>query len=284
MNQLWVSLPTWGKMERLNLPFFYQIGYEVHRLANIRVVVDSGLEVIIAFCPLQQTLRTLFERFPSLKISQPKGAELLNLVEDFLLQGLPSQKYGTLDFYKPINCNPHTFQTAILAVITKANEFQTALKAELESFTAYQVTQTGIYSVSDLVDNAENVIPANLKEKLSRDVHEEIRQSGRCLAFGVATASGFHILRATEAVVYQYYKKVCNQGNDCAPLDNWGAYIACFRESNDTDAKRIGEMLQQVKDHDRNLIMHPEVSLSEDEAHILFEVAKGAIMAMAEKL
>ena len=84
--------------------------------------------------------------------------------------------------------------------------------------------------------------------------------------------------------MHQYYTKVCNQEVQCEPLENWGAYIAQFRKTNDSDTKRIGEMLQQVKDHDRNLIMHPEISLNEEEALTLFEVAKGAIFAMAEKL
>jgi hypothetical protein len=42
--------------------------------------------------------------------------------------------------------------------------------------------------------------------------------------------------------------------------------------------------LQQIKDQDRNLIMHPEVVLQPDEALTLFEVTKGAILMMAEKL
>lgn len=38
------------------------------------------------------------------------------------------------------------------------------------------------------------------------------------------------------------------------------------------------------KDHGRNLIIHPEISLTPDEALSLFEIAQGAIMAMAETL
>ena len=41
--------------------------------------------------------------------------------------------------------------------------------------------------------------------------------------------------------------------------------------------------MQQNQDNDRNLIMHPERTLSPDDAFILFEIAKGAIMAMSVK-
>jgi hypothetical protein len=43
-------------------------------------------------------------------------------------------------------------------------------------------------------------------------------------------------------------------------------------------------VLQQMKDLDRNLIIHPEVFLSQDDAFILFEAAKYAIMQMATRL
>ena len=238
---------------------------------------------LLAGCAsLTPTLQGLLE-FPPLRVAKPTGEELRNLI-DGLSSSFASQTYGQVDFMKPVDSQNFQLQSDVFTIVRKALEFQTVLNAELQSLAAYVVTATGIYAVPDLVDNAENVIPAGLRNKLSTVALEEINQSGRCLAFGIGTASGFHILRATEAVMHQYYVRACNQGTECKPLDNWGAYIAQFRQATDPDTKRIGEMLQQVKDHDRNLIMHPEISLNEEEAHTLFEVAKGAIMAMAEKL
>jgi hypothetical protein len=52
----------------------------------------------------------------------------------------------------------------------------------------------------------------------------------------------------------------------------------------DPTVKETVAILQQIKDNDRNLIMHPERVLSSDDAFTLFEIAKGAIMAMAKKL
>lgn len=269
-------------MDKLNLPFFYQVGYELHNLANFRV--DAPLSDLFMRCgSLRPVLETLLNGLPTLKVAKPAGQTLLGLIEG-LFNDPDQTKFANVDFTKPLADNHYQFQAAMFSIIQKAGEFQTVLNAELQSLAAYLVTPTGIYSIPDLVDNADDVIPSGLKEKLPDIARQEIQQSGKCLAFGVATASGFHVLRATEAVMHDYYTKVCNQNQQCQPLSSWGAYISKFRQSSDSDTKRIGEVLQQVKDHDRNLIMHPEISLTEGEAHTLFEVAKGAIMAMAEKL
>ncbi len=71
---------------------------------------------------------------------------------------------------------------------------------------------------------------------------------------------------------------------DPKSLDNWGAYIAELKKSEDADVKETVAMLQQIKDNDRNLIMHPERVLSPDDAFTLFEIAKGAMMAMSRNL
>lgn len=269
-------------MEKLNLPFFYQVGHQLSSLASIRVSETPSGTIFLACGALVPTLTELLA-LPSLKVAKPAGEELQGLIEN-LRQGMVSEKYGQVDFTKPIDSKNIELQSDMLLIVQRALEFQIVLNAELQSLAVYLVTPTGIYSTTDLVDNAADVIPGNLKAKLPVSAVEEITLSGRCLAFGVGTACGFHIIRATETVMHAYYAKMFKQGKKCEELESWGSYINKFRNSEDVDAKRIAEMLQQVKDHDRNLIMHPEVSLSGDEAHTLFDVAKGAIMAMAEEL
>jgi hypothetical protein len=127
------------------------------------------------------------------------------------------------------------------------------------------------------------MLPDSIRLKIGQNVIDELRQSGRCLAFDVPTASGFHILRATEIVLHEYYMNVCKP-KDPKRLENWGAYIAELKKSGDPNVKETIAILQQIKDNDRNLIMHPERILSSDDAFTLFEIAKGAIMAMSVKL
>ena len=101
------------------------------------------------------------------------------------------------------------------------------------------------------------------------------------------------MLRATEEVLHEYYMALCKPKNECH-LDSWAAYISALHKIIENEAnydktvvnhvKKVLGLLQQIKDQDRNLIMHPEVVLNADEAFVLFEITKGAIMTMAEFL
>jgi hypothetical protein len=93
-------------------------------------------------------------------------------------------------------------------VVNKSREFETILMAELQTLIAYHVTQKGAYYTPDLVDRTEIIFPESIRAKIPEDVREEVRQSGRCLAFDNPTASGFHIIRAVEGVMHQYYLTV----------------------------------------------------------------------------
>jgi len=170
-------------------------------------------------------------------------------------------------------------------VIDKAKEFEIVLSAELQTLASYCVTQKGIYSTTDLIERAENTLPASVLPKISQRVKEEIRASGRCLAFDSGTACAFHIMRAVEAVMHEYYIVMCKPTpRPSKRLENWGVYIAEFQKSSKPEVKEVVAILQQIKDQHRNLIMHPEIVLTPDEAFTLFEIAKGAIIAMADKL
>lgn len=111
----------------------------------------------------------------------------------------------------------------------------------------------------------------------------EVRQSGMCLAFDCATASAFHMMRATESVMHDYYI-VCCKPTSKQKLGNWGAYIKELAKLQDTEVQEVVALLQQIKDRHRNLIMHPEITLTPDEAFTLFEIGQSAIIAMANRL
>lgn len=52
----------------------------------------------------------------------------------------------------------------------------------------------------------------------------DIQQAGKCLAFDLDTACGFHIVRATETLIHQYYCTV-TQTTPKRKDRNWGAYV-----------------------------------------------------------
>ena len=148
----------------------------------------------------------------------------------------------------------------------------------------YHATQKGIYLTSDLIDKAELSLSPDVLLKIDERTKGEIRESGKCLAFDNFTASGFHIIRATESVLHKYYLAMCNPTPVPDRLESWGAYISELHKLKWPEVDEIVTLLQQIKDHHRNLIMHPEIVLNFNEAYTLFQTSETAMMAMASKL
>jgi len=264
-------------METINLPFFYQFGSVLRPLTALKTDKEYRMEVSKQAIQVQPHLNTLLRTYP-LQVCRGLGQELDSAIDD-ALRWLFNVKV------EEINKEDYTVDTKFSTIVNRAKEFETVFLAEVQRLASYYVEKKGAYAPDDLIERAENVLPNTTKEKLGDEAIEEIRQSGRCLGFDVATASGFHIMRATESVMHEYYLVVCKpRPKPKGRLDNWGAYIAALNKVNNADVKEVVAMLQQIKDRHRNLIMHPEVVLTPDEAHTLFEIAKSAIISMADRL
>lgn len=277
LEEKWVTLSVnWSHMEKLNLPIFYELGAKLNPLTEMNAKPDNRVDMVIASLNVERGVRFLLDSFSTLTVCRTVGEELLAKIDD-------AAKWLIKAETNEVNKPDPSVNMKFRQLISKAKEFETVLSAELQTLATYHVTQKGIYSTPDLIDHAENILPVPVLEKVGVGVVEEIRQSGRCLAFDCATASAFHILRAAEVVMHEYYISVCKPKNQ-KRLRSWGAYITELKKSNDPNVPEVVAMIQQIKDRHRNLIMHPEVVLSPDEAFTLFEIAQAAIIAMADKL
>jgi len=274
-------------MGKINLPFFYQLGSQLNPLSKMKVTPQNRIDILFATYGVRSNVVTLLNWGGGLKVCHSSARALLNAIKE--VETWASNIKVTEDWTKEDPATDWKFHQ----VIDKAKNFETVLSEELLTLSAYWATKKGIYSPSDLIDNAENVFPPSVLEKLSESAVQEVAHGGRCLAFDIPTASGFHMLRATEEVLHDYYIAVCKP--KCKDkLDNWGAYISALyeltKETSPTKVdikehiKRVLALLRQIKDQDRNLIMHPEIILNADEAFILFEITKSAIMAMSDRL
>lgn len=279
IEEKWVSIPLGGvSMEKIDLPFFYQLGAVLKPLTEMEAKDSTRVDIWLASFHVGENVRDLLDLFSTLTVCRGAGKELISVIEEAgnWMRQTPAQEWHKQDY---------SVDLKFRRIISKAKEFETVLSAELQTLATYHATQKGIYSTTDLIERAENTLPASVLPKISQGVKEEIRQSGRCLAFDSGTACAFHIMRATEAVMHEYYIFVRKpKPKPKEKLDSWGAYIAELQKSQKPEVKEVVAMLQQVKDRHRNLIMHPEVILTPDEAFTLFEIAQGAIIAMAIKL
>lgn len=273
-------------VDKVNLPFFYQLGTQINTLTKTVPIPQNWLDILLAAWRVRESINGLLGWGGRLSVCRTSGQALVKAIEAVVEMWNSAKPEDRSKSDSPIN-------KQIQNVIEKAKTFETVLCEELAMVSAYSVSRKGAYSTPDLIDTAENVFPVSVLETLNGEIIREVREAGKCLAFDIPTASGFHMLRATEGMLHEYYLVVCKPKKK-DKLENWGAYIAALYkltqdESHISDEtknhiKKVLALLQQIKDEDRNQIMHLEVVLNDDQAFVLFEITKGAIMAMAEKL
>ena len=295
---LWAAIPVRGSdMNKINLPFYYQLGAVLNPLAQTNLTTANKGQIYFAAYQVRFSLRTLLDSVESLKICRATGEGLLRAIDDM------EQVLGQAGLTQQLTETLQPGDVAFQNVAMMAARLEVVLSEELATLVTYHVTQKGIYDTADLVEHAERCLPSTAQGAIGETVIGELQQAGRCLALDSPTACGFHMMRALEAVLYRYYLSMCQPPSQ-EPLDNWGAYLSALRKAAGLDSQckgseaapaikdaaavkhvaRLVPLLQQMKDQDRNLIMHPEIVLTEEEASSLFETAKAAIILMADRL
>jgi len=134
------------------------------------------------------------------------------------------------------------------------------------------------YNVRTLIDNGEEVIHESLRTYLPDVARKDLREATRCLAYQLFTAVGFHILRAVEATLMEYFDLLSIPKPTRSAERNLGNYINLLRAAGVDD--KILLPLDQIRAFHRNELMHPDRSLNDTESSSLFEVSKAALTAM----
>jgi hypothetical protein len=163
----------------------------------------------------------------------------------------------------------------IANIQTGITNLDALLSAELARCDLYFISKKRAWNMNQLIFSAEDVLSTSVKASLTDECKREIQEAGRCIAFDLPTASGFHIFRAIELVILEYFPVL---GVQPPTARNLGQYIQTLRSA--SVGARITGMLEHLKDHYRNGIIHPEDVLTADEAENLFQFAASAISAM----
>jgi hypothetical protein len=151
--------------------------------------------------------------------------------------------------------------------------FQIALSEELKSLPLFSVEGKGNLSTDRLVDGAADGYPASVIALLDTFTIREINEGGRCLAYAMPTACGFHILRAVEVGLKGY---VLAATGTLPKLNNrnWGEYIT--QMTNAGASSDLIDLLRILKTK-RNPLMHPKDSLEMEDAIGIFCICQNAI-------
>lgn len=166
-------------------------------------------------------------------------------------------------------------------------EFETVFAEEMRETATYFVPRRGIYHTPALVDAADNTFPDELQPHIPQKAKDDWKAAGRCLAFNLLSASGFHVARAVEACLEVYYQLF--SGNPGETLNGWKDYIIALEKiaaKNPTPCplKKTLTELDQMREDYRNPIVHPRVVLTESDARMLFANGESLIIAMAQEL
>jgi hypothetical protein len=254
-------------MIRMNPYYFYNLGLVLNPLQSINAE-DEISPIIVDLYIARNALDTLFSGFYPFRACVNTGNELQEAISE-IIKLYNEDKSAKVDAY-------HSYR-----ITSTANRFQTILAAEMQTLDTYHASQKALYSTQDLIERADIVFPEAIRTSVPAETVEEIRAAGRCLAFELPTACGFHIVRATEAVIREYYRSIVGTVPK-VKARNWGSYIK-FLKQKGADSK-ITTVLEQVKDTYRNPIIHPEDVLEMEDAIILFGMAQGVIVSMMKDI
>jgi hypothetical protein len=277
-------------LERINQYSFYELGRTLKQIASYGgniAPASIGFEIFPAIAAVDQLLKG--DPVP-LGVSRTAAQELQQAIQDIIdnhFKG-PANPDGTRDFKWPAENDPPIPSWRFDWIRNNLQKFETIFSAEMREAATYFVPRRGIFSTEALVDKADESFPAALARFIPEKAKVEWRAAGRCLAFNLLSASGFHVARAVEGTLEVYWRKF--SGADAnATLRSWHDYVKSLSEiatKNPTPSpapKTLAEM-SQMKDDYRNPIMHPRVVLSEADSRMLFDNGESLIIAMADEL
>jgi len=256
-------------MQRINISEFYNFGQSVHPLSELepgKPLKDYHYLLFIARFYLKWFID---DQMIPMIICKEAASKIVAGINKLL------PEKTSLDMEKVIS------YTDLYPIVSSTKEFETVFSAEVQNMATYFVSKKGIYDTNDLITRADDIFPEKVKQHISEQANKDIREAGKCLAFDLATAAGFHIARAVEKVLIDYLTHKCP--TEIASMKsaqrNLGGYITLAIEKG-CDAKICGS-LDQFRELHRNPLMHPEAVLTIDEAFTLLGIAQSTIVAMA---
>jgi hypothetical protein len=172
------------------------------------------------------------------------------------------------------------------------DRFHNICEQEFEDLQVRLIAPIGAYHLKTLTDDAEMHLSNQAQKVLDAKTKRDFAAAGTCLAYDLFTASGFHAMRAVEAVARKYHRIVTNletalQNIPLSPIINERKDFVGLRKQwedegskNDSPLGLIISTLSHVNSIYRNPIMHPEMVLTYDLAKQVFDISAIAISEM----
>lgn len=137
------------------------------------------------------------------------------------------------------------------------------------------------YSLDCLLYHPEKMFKDGVFVKLPLIARSDLTEGFLCLLLSRATAAAFHILRATEAILREYYFTKVKRGREKNPM--WGNMIIGLNKRRDRKGSLL-KRLEYIKDSFRNPTSHPEAIYNIEEAQDLLGLCIDVINSMGDEL
>jgi hypothetical protein len=256
-------------LDRLNTNFLYQLGRDLQEI-ELQATKQPRATLITPLARAGVYLDGFYTNRVFGKPLLPLRTSLRNA------HSLRETLQKLLDSGKPENWSAPFSDDEVQGLAEKIRDFQTVFSADLGSAQTYIVRQPGILAVDSLIFGARAVFEG-YEDRIPELGKWDTDQAGRCLAFDLPTAAGFHIARATEAVLLKYLeawgKKIEKESQR-----NWGQYTRLLRET--AANVKVVSAIDQIRELHRNPLLHPEDTLTMAEAMSLWAICCSTIQGM----
>ncbi|HWH56665.1 MAG TPA: hypothetical protein VN682_03485 [Terriglobales bacterium] len=265
-------------MQRVNEFVFYELAVKVHSLTLIASESFKYTENWSRLWDARESVDQLYAQ-RALNFTTPAATRLYNAISAILPKNFDEVMSTWGERTKPDADTIFPFRA--VEIREAAKEFETVLRTECQLMDTYFVSKKGTHSTKDLIDNAHFQIPEPSRSLLPDQAKLDFDQAGRCLAFDVATAAAFHLLRGTESVLVDYYDlAVPGTKKASRKMRNWGVYIKLIRENKgDAAAMNVVDHIREVY---RNPVTHPEENYTDERAQVLFGLCVSAVVLLLQ--
>ncbi len=254
-------------MQRIRVFYFFQMGAVLNQLYSIM----PGQKVSEVYSRLAAAVNEIHglssQSLMRIRATQPFTDILLKSIERLFINQASDSVVDAADLY-----NMHWHLT----------QFITALNAETSIADTFVITSKRGLDTTALIDDGSVLFQPEVALKVPEAV-ADLRAAGKCIAFELPTAAGFHLHRANESVLHAYYDAVTNKR--ARPKNrNIGEYIKILEELSNKD-KVVLSALRDLKDLHRNPLVHPDESLDTiDEALALVGSIQAVVVAMLKAI
>lgn len=269
-------------MKSIDLNDFYNLGIALARLKSLPENNCSAATLVMTSLGVGHTLKKLLagDRF-DVGVAKGPGQEFVAALEK-LDNEYSKDSEGNWRYPEP---HEIVQPWEVSSLQRKLTAFEHVLAAHTKQAATYYAAKIGIFETGDLVERAEHVFPSDIRNSVPKSALDEYRSAGRALAFDMPTACAFHVARAIEIVLRVYRDKFVR-----TPAGKtMGAIIRSLEQHAKNGvpplpSARTLRQIDQIRDLDRNRIMHPEDTFTADLALIMFFNGISAITAMISEI